>query len=81
MLREFTGNPETVLHTNDPKDLTNLIRFVTITSSMVASRGAAAPVNDADAAADPNDTTNAVAAALKTAPPVLSNSTDPDEEW
>lgn len=81
VLREFTGNPETALHTNDPKDLTNLIRFVTITSSMVASRGAAAPVNDADAAADPNDTTNAVAAALKTAPPVLSNSTDPDEEW
>ena len=38
-------------------------------------------VLDADAAADPNDTTNAVAAALKTAPPVLSNSTDPDEEW
>ena len=74
VLREFTGNPETVLHTNDPKDLTNLIRFVTITSSMVASRGAAAPVNDADAAADPIDTTNAV-------PPVLSNSTDPDEEW
>jgi uncharacterized protein YegL len=84
VLREFTGNPETVLHTNDPKDLKNMIRFVTITSSMVAStgKGVATQGNDPSAAAaDPNDTTNAVAQALKTAPPTLSSSTDPDEEW
>lgn len=83
VLREFTGNPETVLHTNDPKDLKNMIRFVTITSSMVAStgKGVATQGNNAASAADPNDTTNAVAQALKTAPPTLSTSTDPDEEW
>ena len=83
VLREFTGNPETVLHTNDPKDLKNMIRFVTITSSMVASTGKGVDTqnNAAGTAADPNDTTNAVAAALKTAPPALSGATDPDEEW
>ena len=83
VLCEFTGNPETVLHTNDPKDLKNMIQFVTITSSMVASRGkgVAAQNNTAGAAADPNDTTNAVAVALRAAPPQLSNSTDPGEKW
>jgi len=81
VLREFTGNPETVLHTNEPKDLKNMIRFVTITSSMVASTGKVAKQGDGTAATDPNDTTNAVAAALKTAPPSLSSATDPDEEW
>ena len=45
VLREFTGNVETVLHTNDPKDLTKMIKFVTITSSMVASTGVAAQSN------------------------------------
>lgn len=78
VLKEFTGNSETVLHTNDPKDLKNMIRFVAITSSMVAStgKGAAAQVDETD----PNDATNSVANALKTAPPGL-NSADPDEEW
>ena len=38
ILAEFTGNTETVLHTNNPEDLKNMIRFVSITSSMVASR-------------------------------------------
>lgn len=76
VLCEFTGNPETVLHTNDPKDLKNLIRFVTITSTMVASqgKGVAAQNNAAGVATDSNDTTYAVAEALK-------NATDPDEEW
>jgi uncharacterized protein YegL len=82
VLREFTGNPETVLHTNDPKDLKNMIRFVTITSTMMASTGKGVVVQgNAGVATDPNDTTNAVADALKKAPPTLSNSTDPDEEW
>ena len=79
VLREFTGNPETVLHTNDPKDLKNMIRFVTITSSMVASTGKAVAVQGI--ATNPDDTTNAVAEALKTASPTLSASTDPNEEW
>lgn len=79
VLREFTGNPETVLHTNDPQDLKNMIRFVTITSSMVASTGKAVTVQGTGV--DPDDTTTAVAKAMKTAPPVLSGSTDPNEKW
>ncbi len=80
VLEEFTGNPETVLHTNDPMDLKKMIRFVTITSSRVASSGKGV-ATQGNTGTDPNDTTNAVAAALKTAPPTLSNSIDPDEEW
>lgn len=74
VLNEFTGNSETVLHTNDPVALKKMIRFVTITSSMVASagKGVAQPENNS---ADPNDMTNSVAAALKNAP------TDPAEKW
>lgn len=75
VLREFTGNSETVLHTNDPKALKRMIRFVTITSSMVASTGKGMETEGSD------DTTNAVAQALKMAPPTLSSLTDPDEEW
>lgn len=75
VLREFTGNSETVLHTNDPKDLKKMIRFVTITSSMVASTGKGTDEEDSD------DTTNAVAQAIKAAPPILSSSVDPNEEW
>lgn len=45
ILREFTGNKETVLHTDDPKDLIRMIRFVTVTSSMVASTGVASQQN------------------------------------
>ena len=39
ILCEFTMNKETVLHTNNPTDLMKMIKFVTITSSMVASSG------------------------------------------
>jgi uncharacterized protein YegL len=82
VLREFTGNIETVLHTNNPKDLKNMIRFVTITSSMVASTGKVVDSeSDSSSVADPNDATNALAKALKNTPPNLSSSTDPDEEW
>ena len=87
VLREFTGNTETVLHSNDPFELKNLIRFVTITSSMVASkgRGAAGTAGKKGKAGqtpeNPDDTTNAVADALKTSAPGLSATTDPDEEW
>ena len=80
VLNEFTCNSETVLHTNDPKDLKNMIRFITITSSMVASNasGIAGNVNTSKTI-DQNDTTNAVAVAIKAAPPTLSP--DTDEEW
>ena len=87
VLREFTGNPETVLHSNDPVELKNLIHFVTITSSMVASKGKKTAGTTGQRATseqtpeNPDDTTNVVAGALKTAPPGLSTTTDPDEKW
>lgn len=80
VLEEFTGNAETVLHTNDVQELKNLIKFVAITSSMVVSTGKAAEGSD-DPDVDPDDTTNAVAKALKTAKVSLSDATDPDETW
>ena len=60
VLREFTRNVETVLHTNNPQDLKKLIRFVAITSSRVASTGG----NSADNSVDPDDNTQNVADAL-----------------
>ena len=60
ILREFTGNSETVLHTNDPQELRRMIRFVTITSSMVASKGSGSASN-----ANPDDNTKVVAEELK----------------
>lgn len=79
LLEEFTGNRETVLHTNDPKELLKLIKFVAVTSSMVVSTGK--QMENDDDIADPDDATNAVANALKTAQPTLSDAVDPDEEW
>ena len=80
VLAKFTGNSETVLHTNDPKTLKALIKFVAITSSMVASKGKAG-ASQGDASIDPqaaNDMTNALAEALKSSPPSL---TSDDEDW
>lgn len=37
ILREFTGCEGTVMHTDNPKELAGLIKYVTITSSKVAS--------------------------------------------
>ncbi len=58
ILREFTGNIETVLHTNDPKELLKLIQFVTITSSTVASSGTktVSPDDNAEDENNPIDT-------------------------
>ncbi len=65
ILREFTGNSETVLHTDNPTDLTKMIRFVTITSSQVASSGNAAIAPQGNSAAiDPDDNTGKVADAI-----------------
>jgi len=82
ILAEFTGNTETVLHTNDPKDLKNMIRFVTITSSMVASKGSAVAVqdNNANAPADPNDATSKLVQEFKKNPPTLATD-DEDDDW
>jgi len=76
ILEEFTKNRETVLHTNDPNDLKKLIKFVAITSSMVAS-GHHDPINASADQQAPDDMTNTLAAELAANPPSL-NSTDSD---
>ena len=78
VLREFTGNNETVLHTNDPKDLKKMIHFVAVTSSKVASTGSNA-ISPDDNSIDPDDNTQKTANALQTQGNVLNAS--PDEDW
>ena len=78
VLREFTGNNETVLHTNDPQDLKKMIHFVAITSSKVASTGSNA-ISPDDNSIDPDDNTQKTANALQTQGNVLNAS--PDEDW
>jgi uncharacterized protein YegL len=78
VLREFTGNSDTVKHTYTPRELIDLIQIVTITSAMVVSKRPSAVAN-ATSYIDPDDATAAIAAQLKTAPATLSNSTD--EDW
>ena len=76
ILAEFTGNKETVLHTNSPEDLKKMIRFVSITSSMVASHKVAANVAE-DA---PDDNTAALAEELEAQGGELA-AASADEEW
>lgn len=77
ILQEFTKNPETVKHTNNVQDLKGLIQFVTITSSMVASSGRKS-ASESGGEEEGDDTTGAVANALKNAPPKLAAT---DEDW
>jgi len=77
VLIEFTKNPETVIHTNNPNDLKKLIKFVTITSSMVASERKTIPT-DVNKNSDINDMTNVLANELKTCPPNLDSK---DDDW
>ncbi|MBR4382482.1 MAG: VWA domain-containing protein, partial [Selenomonadaceae bacterium] len=77
ILREFTGNEGTVLHSNDPNDLKNTIRFVAVTSSRVASQGSSVSPDDDNA--NPDDNTGNVADALKNQG-ALGNATA-DEDW
>lgn len=76
ILAEFTGNRETVLHTNSPEDLKKMIRFVSITSSMVASRKVAA--NAAEEA--PDDNTATLAEELEAQGGEMT-AASADEEW
>jgi len=76
ILEEFTKNRETVLHTNDPNDLRKLIKFVAITSSMIAS-GHHDPANASADQQAQDDMTNTLAAQLAANPPSL-NTTDSD---
>ena len=71
VLREFTGNNETVLHTDDPNVLKKLIKFIAVTSSRVASQGSGLST-DAD---NPDDNTGKIVEPLKNLP------TTADEEW
>ena len=77
ILREFTGNEGTVLHSNDPNELKNTIRFVAVTSSRVASQGSSVSPDDDNA--NPDDNTGNVADALKNQG-ALGNATA-DEDW
>lgn len=70
VLREFTGNPETVLHTDDPNELKKLIKFIAVTSSRVASQGSGLSTN----AANPDDNTGKIVEPLKNLPTT-------DEDW
>lgn len=74
ILSEFTGNRETVLHTNNPEDLKRMIRFVSITSSMVASRRAVA--NSDESSMD--DNTSVLAEELNAGEMTAASA---DEEW
>lgn len=71
ILAEFTGNKETVLHTDNPADLKNLIRFVAITSSRVASQGS----NSANQSADKTDELGTIIQAQNP----LNNPLDPNK--
>ena len=81
VLREFTGNKETVLHTNDPQDLKNMIQFVAITSSQVASTGAGMINTFDDENVDPDNNTQKTADMFGTRGNILNAPTDPGEEF
>ena len=85
VLEDFTGCRDSVLHTNTPESLMELIKFVTITPSQVVTKGKKPlkqidPENPEDEKEDENDTTNNIAAALKVASPQLAP-VDPDDEF
>lgn len=75
VLREFTGNSETVLHTNDPKELKNMIRFIAVTSSKVASQGSGVDTSSTN----PDDNTQKTAEAIQNQGGALNASTE--EDW
>ena len=84
LLIKFTQNEETVIDTDDPTDLARMIKFVTITSSMVASKGSSSTktdegMNNTDKAAEE------ISSMLNGFGPEtaasVSGACDPDEEW
>ena len=76
VLTEFTGNRETVLHTEKPEELKRMIRFVSITSSMVASRKAATNATEST----PDDNTAVLAEELKAQGGEMT-AASADEKW
>jgi len=82
ILAEFTGNRETVLHTNDPAALKKLIKFVTITSSTVASKGTAATDSgDVDSQDGLDDMTSQLAEEFTSNPPTLAADDGDFGDW
>ena len=75
VLQEFTGNEETVLHTREPQELLKMIKFVTITSSMVASRGS----NSNNEQSSPDDNTAKVAQEIHAQEGELAEQDDIDD--
>lgn len=73
VLEEFTGNPETVLHTNDPNDLKRLIQFVTITATQVAT--------STKQGIDPDTDDQELEDKTKQVAEELIKNGDPDESW
>lgn len=80
ILREFTENSDTVLHTQNPRELKKMIRFVALTSSKVASSDMAVSSSTHISENDFDDTTNEVATALKNDDFEI-NFDDPYEAW
>ena len=74
VLREFTMNAETVIHTDNPAELKKMIKFIAVTSSRVASKGNNLPLDGANA--NPDDNTQNVAVALKAQGGSLNASAD-----
>ena len=77
VLREFTMNSETVIHTYNPADLKKMIKFIAVTSSRVASQGSSIQIDDANA--NPDDNTQNVAGAIKAQGGSLNASAE--EDW
>lgn len=77
VLREFTMNAETVMHTDNPADLKKMIKFIAITSSRVASKGSGVMPEGANV--NPDDNTGGVATALQAQGGSLNASAD--EKW
>lgn len=71
VLREFTMNAETVMHTDNPAELKKMIKFIAVTSSRVASQGGNMSTDD--------DNTGGVATALQAQGGSLNASAD--EDW
>jgi len=77
VLREFTMNDETVMHTDNPAELKNMIKFIAVTSSRVASQGSTAP--NSDEKVEPDNNTQNVANAIQAQGGALNAKAD--EEW
>lgn len=78
VLRDFTGNSETVLHTDDPTELKRMIKFIAVTSSRVASQGSGLSTESDN----PDDNTQKTADAITAQGGALNAPMDEDDgKW